>query len=112
MTRDRGDVVIALDPFKDDASGRPFLIVSDAATPFHGEQYVALSLTTRTWYEDRIPLDADDWIEGGAPRSSSIVPWSVNSIDSKLIERYQGRLREGVGSDATAQLFGYVHHSG
>lgn len=109
MTYERGDVVIALDPFKDGSSGRPFLVISDDETPFHGEQYLALSLTTRTWYEDRIPLEADDWIDGGAPRSSSIMPWSVNSIDGKLIERYQGALREEITSEATAQLAGYIH---
>lgn len=92
MSYERGDVVVALDPFKDDSSARPFLIINDSETPFHGEQYIALSLTTRTWYEERIPLAEGDWIDGGAPRSSSIMPWSVNSIDSELIEHYQGTL--------------------
>jgi hypothetical protein len=50
MSAERGDVVVATDPFKDDAAGRPFLLVSRAETPFHGEQYIALALTTRTWH--------------------------------------------------------------
>ena len=108
MSYERGDVVIALDPFKDDSSGRPFLIVSDEETPFHGEQYIALSLTTRTWYDERIPLEEGDWEEGGAPRSSSIMPWSVNSIDGNLIEGYQGRLGTDVVDEATTRLSEYV----
>lgn len=108
MGYERGDVVIAIDPFKDGSSGRPFLVVGRETTPFHGEQYISLSLTTRTWYEERIPLAADDWVEGGAPRSSSIMPWSVTSIDADLIERYQGRLEEGVVDEAAATLSEYV----
>ena len=108
MSYERGDVVIALDPFKDGSSGRPFLVVSAEETPFHGEQYIALSLTTRSWYDERIPLEEGAWEEGGAPRSSSIMPWSVNSIDDDLIERYQGRLEDAVVDEATAQLSEYV----
>ncbi|QCS43980.1 type II toxin-antitoxin system PemK/MazF family toxin [Natrinema versiforme] len=109
MSYERGDVVVALDPFRDGSSGRPFLLIDYEKTPFHGEQYISLSLTTRTWYEERIPLDEADWEEGGAPRSSSIMPWSVNSIDSDLIESYQGRLRNDIVDEATAQLSEYVH---
>lgn len=110
MEYERGDVVIALDPFRDGSSGRPFLIVSSGETPFHGEQYIALSLTTRTWYEERIPLAEEDWVDGGAPRSSSIMPWSVNSIDESLIESYQGELRVDVVDEATTRLSEYVHY--
>jgi len=28
MSAERGDVVVASDPFKDDASGRPFLVIN------------------------------------------------------------------------------------
>ncbi|QSW97749.1 type II toxin-antitoxin system PemK/MazF family toxin [Haloterrigena alkaliphila] len=109
MSYGRGDVVIALDPFKKDSSGRPFLIVSDEETPFHEEQYIALSLTTKTWYEERISLSPDDWVKGGAPQSSSIMSWYINSIDEDLIKRYQGRIRDGIVEETTAQLSEYVH---
>jgi hypothetical protein len=45
MSYDRGDVVVAFDPFTDGSSGRPFLIVGHEKTPFHEEQYIALSLS-------------------------------------------------------------------
>lgn len=109
MSYDRGDMVVATDPFRDDDSaGRPFLVVSGPGTPFHGEQYVVLSLTTRTWYDERIPLTDDDWMEGGAPESSSIMPWSVNSVKDEWIDYYQGTLYEEVVDQATAQLVDYV----
>lgn len=108
MSYERGDVVIALDPFKDGSSGRPFLVISDETTPFHGDQYIVLSLTTRTWHEDRMPLAEADWVDGGAPRSSSIMPWSANSIDETLIESYQGTIRDEIVDEATARLSEYV----
>lgn len=80
MTLERGDVVMAVDPFKEGDAGRPFLVVSSSTTPFHGEQYIAFSLTTQTWHDERIPLKPTDWVTGGAPASSSVMPWSVNTV--------------------------------
>lgn len=108
MEYDRGDVVIGYDKFKEESAGRPFLIIGDEQTPFHGEQYIALSLTTRTWYENRLPIDDSDWIDGGAPRSSSIMPWSVNSISATEIDVKQGTLTESIVTTATEHLSEYV----
>jgi hypothetical protein len=36
------------------------------------------------------------------------MPWSVNSIDADLIERYQGRLENEIIDEATAQLSNYI----
>ncbi len=75
MTAERGDVVVATDPFRDDEmAGRPFLVINRTETPFHGEQYITCSLTTRTWHNERIPLTDEQWVDGGAPKSSSIMP--------------------------------------
>jgi len=46
MSRERGDVVVATDPFKEeDTGGRPFLVISNQETPFHGNQYIPLALS-------------------------------------------------------------------
>lgn len=109
MSYTRGDVVVATDPFTDDdTTGRPFLVVNRPEMPFHGEQYVCLSLTTRTWYDERLPLTADDWVDGGAPESSSIMPWSVNSVKDEWTEFRQGTLRDGVVERAAAEFTRYV----
>jgi len=109
MSAERGDVVVATDPFKDDdAAGRPFLVVSRAETPFHGEQYIALALTTRTWHDERLSLTDEDWVTGGAPESSSVMPWSVNSVKREWITGQQGTLREPIVDRAVAQLLTYV----
>lgn len=109
MSTIRGDVVVATDPFKDgDTGGRPFLIINRAETPFHGEQYITLSLTTRTWHDERIPLTDEDWEDGGSPESSSIMPWSVNSVKGEWINYRQGTLQEAVVDRAVTQLVDYV----
>ena len=107
MSADRGTVVFATDPFKRDA-GRPFLVISDTETPFHGDQYITLALTTRTWYDDRIELSDDDWVDGGAPKSSSIMPWSVNAVDDDWVSHEQGRLRDDVVRRGIDRLHAYL----
>jgi hypothetical protein len=79
MTADRGDVIVATDPFKDeDTTGRPFLILNRSKTPFHGEQYITCSLTTRTWHDDRIPLTEK---QGGSPR---LQPWEESDTPRNI----------------------------
>lgn len=109
MNFERGDVVVAADPFKDDpAAGRPFLLINGSGIPFHGVQYIGLSLTSRTWYDERMPLEDDHWSEGGAPESSAIMPWSVNSVKRDWIEYRQGTLRSDIVDRAVTQLIAYI----
>jgi len=109
MSWERGDVVVATDPFRDDESaGRPFLVVSTDETPFHGEQYIALALTTRTWHDERIPLEDAHWMDGGAPESSSIMPWSVNAVRTEWVNYRQGTLHEDVVDRAVERVVTYL----
>lgn len=105
---ERGDVVEAGDPFTDTNPSRPFLIVSSDSHPFHGEQYVALTLTTRTWYEDTIQLSSADFEAGGVPKRSSIVPWGVVSPAHDDITDRFGRLQSKTVDKAVEQLVGYL----
>ena len=53
----RGDVVYGEDPFKGAGDSRPWLILSNhEGRPFHGEQYIALTLTTKSWMGYSHPL--------------------------------------------------------
>lgn len=45
-----GDVVFGADPNKGDEAERPWIIISNHdGQPFHGDQYIALTLTTKSW---------------------------------------------------------------
>lgn len=103
----RGEVVAVADPF-DGETERPFVVVNTDAHPFHGEQYVALTLTTRTWYEGTIPLSDDDFADGGVPEDSSIVPWGVASPGVADVGERFGRLTSGTVDDAVDALTTYL----
>ena len=88
-----GDVVYGSDPFKGEDGARPWLVLSNHEDrSFHGEQYIALTLTTRSWMNDLIEIPDEAWLRGGTPRRSRIVPWGVQSLDAGDIERWQGTL--------------------
>lgn len=65
-------------------------------------------MTTRTWHDGFVRIPGDAWIDGGTPKSSSIVPWSVETIENGDVEFRQGRLDPGLVERATNVLTGYV----
>lgn len=106
---ERGDVVYGDDPFKRSEAARPWLILSNhEGRPFHGDQYIALTLTTRSWMDGLIEIPSDGWIEGGTPAKSRIVPWGVQSINQGDIDFWQGRLRGDLVAEATSALVAEV----
>ncbi|MFC6615118.1 type II toxin-antitoxin system PemK/MazF family toxin [Halopenitus salinus] len=102
---ERGDVVYGTDPFKPGETSRPWLIVSNHEDhPFHGDQYLACTLTTKSWMEGVVEIPETGWIRGGTPRRSRIVPWGVQSIVPEDIERWQGRIEHGIVDEAASVL--------
>lgn len=88
-----GDVVFGADPFKRAGTARPWLIISNHEDkPFHGDQYIALTLTTKSWHDGLISVSDDDWIRGGTPNQSRIVPWGIQSLASDDIDFWQGTI--------------------
>ena len=104
-TFQRGDVVYGDDPFKGAGAARPWLVVADhEGRPFHGEQYVALTLTTKSWMEGLVEIPPDAWTRGGTPEDSRIAPWGVQSIDHEDVDFWQGRVESTVVDEAVAAL--------
>lgn len=104
-----GDVVYGDDPYKGDEAARPWLVISNhEGRPFHGDQYIAVSLTTRTWMDGLIEIGAEEWVRGGTPADSRIVPWGVQSIDSDDIAYWQGRVTSQLVSDVIESLVDYL----
>lgn len=104
-----GDVVYGDDPYKGEEAARPWLVISNhEGTPFHGEQYITLSLTTRTWMDGLIDIDEDAWVRGGTPAESRVIPWAVQSIASGDIDYWQGRLAERFVTEAIDSLVAYI----
>lgn len=103
---ERGDVVWSAHNF----GNRPFLIVSDDSHPFHGEEYIAIGITT-TERTEAIPIPDDAWHTGSLPRESYISPWFVVSLKHANIERGVGRLRIPQIQAAINQLTEYIDTS-
>lgn len=102
---ERGDVVFGADPFKGGVVARPWLVVSNhEGRAFHGEQYIALTLTTRSWMDGLVPIPEARWLEGGTPVESRVVPWGVQSLHRDDIEHWQGRLDQSVVDEAVTLL--------
>ncbi|WP_122090391.1 type II toxin-antitoxin system PemK/MazF family toxin [Halalkalicoccus subterraneus] len=100
-----GDVVYGADPFKGSETARPWLILSNhEGKPFYGEQYIALTLTTRSWLDGLIEIPDMAWIRGGTPRSSRIVPWGVQSLAQDDLDHWQGRLSTALTDRARETL--------
>ena len=99
------DVVYGSDPFKQGEAGRPWLVVSNFPDrPFHGDQYVALTLTTKSWMDGLIDVQEDDWVRGGTPEPSRIVPWGVQSLGVEEIDHWQGRIAQAPFEEAVDAL--------
>ncbi|MDS0295479.1 type II toxin-antitoxin system PemK/MazF family toxin [Halogeometricum luteum] len=102
---ERGDVVHGDDPFKGAENSRPWLILSNhEGRPFYGEQYIALTLTTKSWIDGLLDVPAESWVYGGMPEESRIVPWGIQSISYEDIDFWQGRLRDGIVDEAVSRL--------
>lgn len=108
MKYERGDVVEAGDPFNEEKPTRPFVIVSTNAHPFDGEQYIAVTLTTRTWYDETIPITGEDFLDGGLPKQSYLVPWGVVSLPHDDILDWFGRVESTPLDETVDQLVDYL----
>lgn len=108
-TYEPGDVVYGDDPFKGSEDARPWLVISNhEGQPFHGEQYIALTLTTKSWHERFVEIADSDWVRGGTPEQSRIVPWGVQSLGSHDIDYWQGTLAEEVVDRAIRSFVDYL----
>jgi len=102
---ERGDVVYGDDPFDGAGNARPWLVLSNhEGRPFHGEQYIVLTLTTKSWMDDLIDIPEEGWLRGGTPDERRIVPWGVQSIDREDIDFWQGRLASDPVDEAGSAL--------
>jgi mRNA-degrading endonuclease toxin of MazEF toxin-antitoxin module len=106
---ERGHVVLAPDPFKpDDDATRPWAVINNEQHPFDKQQYIAMGLTTRTWYEERIPLREGDYSHRKAPENSSVVPHAVASLTPALMTDYVCRVRDEPLDRAAETLTEYL----
>lgn len=107
---ERGDVVYGDDPFKGTEDARPWLVLSNhEGRPFYGEQYIPVTLTTKSWMDGLLNIPAESWLRGGTPDKSRVVPWGVQSIGHEDIDFWQGRLDSDLVDEVVAALVEELH---
>lgn len=112
---ERGDVVWGPHPFELGASSRPWLVVSNAIRPFHGESYLVVTVTT-TERPEAVALGSADLLNGGAPEQSYAAPWTVIQLAHHSIRppdgyetgEYVGRLRTGLVDRVVTRTTSYL----
>ena len=67
-----------------------------------------MGLTTQTWYDDRIPIAADDYRHQAAPNTSAIIPHAVASPNPSLMTEYVCRIRDKPPDRAVDTLVPYL----
>jgi mRNA interferase MazF len=76
---ERGDVVYGDDPFKGEENARPWIILSNhEGRPFYGDQYISLTLTSKSWMDGLIEIPETSWIRGGTSTSGKAVSTAIS----------------------------------
>ena len=101
-----GGIVVAQDPFG--AGGeRPYLLISNEAHPFHGEEYIAAVVTTTD--RDRAVVLADDvFTAGSLPRRSVVSPWNPVTLKDEFIDTHVATVTRDVVNELVIELRSYV----
>ena len=106
MPYPQSGVVIAYDSFGA-GNNRPYLLLSDDRHPFHGQEYIAVVVTT-TGRENAISLEADSFEEGSLPRRSYVSPWNPVTLKEYQIDKHVATLSETIVDDVVAELNTYI----
>lgn len=104
-SRDRGDVVVATDPFGYTGS-RPYLLVSADDHPFHGDEYLAAAITT-TERDAAIALSGE-YEAGELPRESFVSPWAVVTLKERVVDKRVASVSTAVVEAVGRAICSYV----
>lgn len=103
----RGEVVWGPEPFKSVVRPRPWVVLSNERHPFHGEEYLAATLTT-TKRKEVIEIKEKHWIEGGAPKKSYVAPWVIITLKHGDVQEKIGKLKPDFLKRVVEDLKSYI----
>lgn len=106
MAYAQGSVVLVDDPYK--RGSRPFLVVSNASRPFHGQDYTLAVMTTSA-FADAVELAPNDVVAGGLTAYPSFIkPWSLHEFEHKEIHRKVAQVSDDVIRDVADGITRFV----
>lgn len=88
-------------------SGRPWVVLSDAHHPFHGEEYLVAGITT-TDRRGNIEVSGSDWQVGGLPKTSYVSPWFLTTLKHETIDRGVGMLSSTLTAQVCTEAVAYI----
>jgi mRNA-degrading endonuclease toxin of MazEF toxin-antitoxin module len=106
MAHTQGDIVIADDPFGSNPE-RPYLLISNKNTPFHGEEYIAAVITS-TARDAAVELTENRIKRGRLPQTSYISPWSILTLKQWMITTQPAEATTATVSDVRQELNTYL----
>ena len=100
----QGQVVVALDPFKDDeSSSRPFLILNTSEHPYNGKQYLVTVISTQP-HPEAVQITSEDVENGDLHETSYVNPWAVTTIEADDIGQHIGFLDREIVANVLGKL--------
>jgi PemK-like protein. len=106
MAYPQGAVVIAEDPFGNNPE-RPYLLLSNEAVPFHGEEYIAAVITS-TARNAALELTESRFERGELPRTSFVSPWSILTLKDCMITKQPAEVTDETVSEVQQELNSYL----
>ena len=103
----RGDVVWGPEPFKSVVRPRPWVVLSNEKHPFHGEEYLAATLTT-TERKEVIEIREEHWIKGDTPKKSYVAPWVIITLKHEDIQEKIGKLKPDLLEEVVEDLKSFI----
>ena len=103
----RGDIVWGTDPLSD--KGRPMLVLGAPRFPTHGVQLITVLISTKTYHEQSLTLQDDDYEGNPLGERSHVLPWSLATLTSPTeVELHITSLVDERTDDVATQLIGYL----
>ncbi|WP_433633744.1 hypothetical protein [Halomicrococcus sp. NG-SE-24] len=103
----RGDVVWAVDPFKDEPAARPLIVISNSSHPFENEQWLATVVST-TPRNAALKLTNEVWRDGSLPQTSYAYPWAILSPRIEQIDYIVGSVTSPFVDQIITNLNSYL----
>lgn len=101
----QGAIVVAEDLLGGNAA-RPYLVASTERHPFHGEECIAVVVTT-TAREEAVELGPNAFVVGELPRLSYVSPWNPVTLKHFAIDKHVATVEDSVVTEVVEQLNTY-----
>ncbi|SEH63240.1 hypothetical protein SAMN05192561_11615 [Halopenitus malekzadehii] len=85
------------------------LVLGSPEFPNHGVQFITVLISTKTYHEDSLTLQNDDYDDDPLGERSHVLPWSLVTLNSAAdVDHYLTSLVDERTEDVASQLIDYI----